>query len=86
MSEVRPARHVVFYTKPGCHLCEQAEDLLDDLRAEIDLTVDKRDITADLALFERYKYEIPVITLDKGGSISGRINVGSLRQALRLDR
>lgn len=85
MSTSRPVRHVVFYTKPGCHLCEQAEDLLDDLRAEIDLTIDKRDITADLALFERYRYEIPVIVVDGGGSIAGCIDVGHLRQVLGVN-
>jgi len=85
MSESRPTRRVIFYTKPGCHLCEQAEDLLDDLRADIDLTVEAIDITTDLAVFERYKYEIPVIAVDGGSSVSGRIDRTSLYQALGLD-
>ena len=48
----RPVRHVTFYTKPGCHLCERAEELLEDLRRDYDLRVTSIDITADLAVFK----------------------------------
>ena len=76
-------RRVTFYTKPGCHLCERAEELLEDLRRDYDVHVTAIDITADLAVFERYKYEIPVIVVAGGGTISGRIDERLLRRALR---
>ena len=77
-----PARRVTFYTKPGCHLCEQAEELLDDLRRDYDLAITSVDITTDLAIYERYKFEIPVVLVDEGGSASGRIDAAALRHAL----
>lgn len=80
----RPARQVTLYTKPGCHLCEQAEELLDDLRREYDLTVTAIDITSDLAIYERYKFEIPVVIVAGGGVASGRIDAAALRYALDL--
>lgn len=78
----RPIRRVTFYTKPGCHLCEQAEDLLDDCRHRYDVRVTAIDITTDLATFERYKYEIPVIVVDGRGTVAGRIDMPGLLRAL----
>ena len=40
------------------------------------------DITADLSLFERYKYEIPVVVVEGGGTVAGRIDERLLRRAL----
>jgi len=78
----RPIRHVTFYTKPGCHLCEYAEELLEDARPDYDLRVTAIDITTDLALFARYRYEIPVIVVEGGADVSGRIDATGLRLAL----
>ena len=82
MRDARPVRHVTFYTKAGCHLCEHAEELLEDLRATHDLRVTAVDITTDLTLFERYRYDIPVIVVESGAAVSGRITAAGLRQAL----
>lgn len=79
----RPVRHVTFYSKPGCHLCEDAEELLDALREDYDLRVTWIDITGDLEIYERYKYEIPVVIVEDGGTASGRIDEAALRRALR---
>ncbi len=78
----RPPRRVTFYTKAGCHLCEQAEELLDALRAEYDLQVTAIDITTNLDIYERYKYEIPVVAVEGGGTAGGRIDEPALRRAL----
>jgi glutaredoxin len=78
----RPVRLVTFYSKPGCHLCEDAEELLDDLRGDYDLRVTRVDITGDLEIYERYKYEIPVVVVENGGTASGRIDEAALRSAL----
>ena len=81
-THTRPVRRVTFYTRPGCHLCEQAEELLTDLRLDYDVHVTSIDITTDLAIFERYKYEIPVVVVEGGGTVAGRIDERLLRRAL----
>ena len=53
-------KRVVLYTRPGCHLCEEAESWL----LEAGVSWQSADITADAALFERYRYRIPVIDVD----------------------
>ena len=52
--------HVVLYSRPGCHLCEEARDML--VRAGA--AFEERDIESDDALFRRYLERIPVIALD----------------------
>jgi glutaredoxin len=77
-------RTVRFYTKPGCHLCEQAEELLEALMAECPLDLEMIDITTDVDIFDRYRYEIPVIAVEGGGTASGRITEADLRRVLHL--
>lgn len=77
-----PLRAICLYGKPGCHLCEQAEELLEDLAAEFSLQVTQIDITGDPALFDRYRYEIPVVMTQSGASVSGRIGEAQLRALL----
>lgn len=76
---LRPSREVTLFTKPGCHLCEQVEELLDGFRFAYDVRVTRVDITTDLAVYERYKYEIPVVVVSGGGTLSGRIAESELR-------
>jgi glutaredoxin len=77
-------RTVRFYTKAGCHLCEQAEELLEALIEECPLDLEMIDITTDVDIFDRYRYEIPVIAVEGGGTASGRITEADLRRILHL--
>ena len=51
---------LIFYSKPGCHLCDGLKEKLDQLD-HLPIQVDVRDITQNPAWFERYQYEIPVL-------------------------
>ncbi len=50
---------LIFYSKPGCHLCEGLEEKL----AELPVQLEKRDITEDEVWFQKYQYEVPVLCL-----------------------
>jgi len=52
------------YSKPGCHLCEEAMALLEGLRAELGFALQERDITSDDALHRAYFERIPVVAVD----------------------
>ncbi|MBL4821694.1 MAG: glutaredoxin family protein [Gammaproteobacteria bacterium] len=52
---------LVFYTTQGCHLCEEAEELLRQLSVEHSLQWQSVDISTDPELFERYGIRIPVL-------------------------
>ncbi len=53
-------RVLELYTRPGCHLCEEALATL----ARMGVPVQERDITQDDALHRRYLERIPVGVLD----------------------
>ena len=55
---------VTLYSRPGCHLCDDARAAIERVRARTPLTLDEVDITADDALHARYLERIPVIALD----------------------
>lgn len=56
------AATLVLYTTSGCHLCEQARQLIDDELARAgDWQLVFRDIADDGALMERYGIRIPVV-------------------------
>ena len=55
-------REVLLFSSLGCHLCEQAEELLHMLQAEgNELLIEKIEITDSEALVERYGVHIPVL-------------------------
>ena len=55
---------VTLYTRPGCHLCDEARAKLEKLRAEVGFEVEEVDIETDDALHAAYLERIPVICLD----------------------
>jgi glutaredoxin len=75
---------VTFYTKTGCHLCEEARDLLDDIAAQMPYDLTEIDIRSDLDIFEKYRYRIPVIIIDETLVIEGRIEYSDLARAFQI--
>lgn len=55
--------------KPGCHLCDDARAVVDQVMTDeqlstINLTLHEQNILEDSALFDRYHEEIPVLLID----------------------
>lgn len=70
---------IILYSKAGCHLCDEARDHLEDLAADHPFELDEIDIRRDEALFERYRYRIPVIVVDGVERLEGRIGAEDVR-------
>jgi glutaredoxin len=69
---------IVLYTKPGCHLCEQVEGWL----LEVGAAWQAVDITADAALYVKYRDRIPVIDLDGREVLAAPIMRAEVRRVL----
>jgi len=54
---------VTLYTRPGCHLCEEAKSLIEPLLAEFGARLREVNIDTDPELQERYNVDVPVIFL-----------------------
>jgi glutaredoxin len=57
-------RTVTLYSRPGCHLCEEAREVLERARERAPFDIDEVDIEADDVLHARYLERIPVVVLD----------------------
>ena len=74
---------VVMYTKDGCHLCEEAYDVLMAVREDRSFVFEMVDITTDKALMDAYGELIPVILINGEERFRYRINEKRLRQELK---
>jgi len=75
-----PSPLVKLYTRPDCHLCEQARAELEAMRvAGQRFALEEIDIESDDGLLSRYLERIPVVELD-GVEVS---ELGLDRDALR---
>lgn len=78
---------VTLYSKAGCHLCDDARAHLEDIAADypqFPIEIEEIDIRRDLALFERYRYRIPVIVVDGVERLEGRIEADDVRALILL--
>ena len=57
-------RTVTLYSRPGCHLCDDAREALERVRARAPFTLQEVDIETDDTLHARYLERIPVVALD----------------------
>ena len=57
-------RTVTLYSRPGCHLCDDAREALERVRAAVPFALHEVDIEQDDVLHARYLERIPVVALD----------------------
>ncbi|MCA9901927.1 MAG: glutaredoxin family protein [Anaerolineales bacterium] len=56
---------VILYTKAGCGLCDEVKHSLNLLQTQSPHQLQEVDITQDDALFQKYRYTIPVVQVGK---------------------
>jgi glutaredoxin len=73
---------VTLYGKPGCHLCEEARAVVEEVRAERAFDLAEVDITRDAELEARYRERIPVVAIDGEEVLELVIERSELQQVL----
>jgi glutaredoxin len=71
------------YTRPGCHLCDEAKTAMIPLIHEAGATLREVNIDEDAVLRERYGWDVPVIFLGARKVAKHRLNVEQFRRQLR---
>ena len=79
---MNPSERVLVLTRPGCHLCENAEAVVDAVCREFGVGWRSQDITDDAELLRRYGNEIPVTFVDGKQHDFWRVDAARLRVAL----
>ncbi|GAA3187358.1 MULTISPECIES: glutaredoxin family protein [Streptomyces] len=75
-------RTVTLVGKPGCHLCDDAQAVIERICAETGASWEKKDITEDAELHRKYWEQIPVILVDGAQHDFWRVDPKRLRAAL----
>jgi glutaredoxin len=73
---------VTLYGKPGCHLCDDARVIVEQVCAELGVGWTEIDITSDPQLFEEYGEQIPVTFVDGRQHDFWRVDPVRLKKAL----
>lgn len=73
---------VLLLTKPGCHLCDVAREIVEIVCAETGDDWHEQSILDDPALNDEYWEKIPVVLVDGHATDFWRVNPERLREAL----
>ncbi|MFJ4688153.1 glutaredoxin family protein [Streptomyces sp. NPDC088789] len=76
------ARLVTLIRKPGCHLCDDAQTVVEKVCGELGVAWEEKDISRDGALHDQYWEQIPVVLVDGRQHTFWRVNEERLRKAL----
>lgn len=78
-----PKPRLTLVGKPGCHLCDDAREIVTAVAGEFDaLELVEESILDDAALHERFVNDIPVVLIDDRVHARWRVKPEKLRQAL----
>jgi len=77
-----PPARVLLIGKPGCHLCDDAREVVARVTAELGERFEERSILDDPDLHERYWEQIPVVLVDGAQHDFWRVDEARLRAAL----
>src|SRR5207302_5732520 len=76
----RGRRDVTLYTRPGCHLCDEAKSAIAPLLREFGACLREVDIDADPVLLERYGPVVPVPFIGSKKAATNRVDLDKFRR------
>jgi glutaredoxin len=76
-------RDVTIYSRPSCHLCEEAKAQIAPLLKEFGARLTEINIDEDPELRARYDYDVPVIFLGSRKAAKHRVDLVQFRRQLR---
>jgi glutaredoxin len=82
MSEPEERPRVTLYSRPGCHLCDAAREVVAEVCAELGESFAEVSVDDDPDLRERFGDEVPVTFVDGRQHDFWRVDATRLRAAL----
>ena len=76
-------RHVLFYTRDGCPLCDEAWEVVEAARRRHGFTLERGDVDADPELAAEYGECVPVVVIDGKVRFRGRVSPVLLERMVR---
>lgn len=75
-------KKLTLYSKPGCHLCEEVKADLLALQPQVGFLFCEQNIEEDAALYELFRYLIPVVDVEDGPLFYAPIDMYTLRACI----
>ena len=74
--------HVIIYSRPGCHLCDEAKAAILSAGCSDLFVLEEINIDSNEALLSKYRYDIPVITIDGAETFIHRVSPREFREKI----
>jgi glutaredoxin len=74
---------VIIYSRPGCHLCEEAKQAIQMSGCPDEYTLDEINIESNSELLRRYRDHIPVITINGVEAFRHRLTSDEFKKRLK---
>jgi len=77
--------HVIIYSRPGCHLCDEAKAAIMSAGCSDRFTLEEVNIESDDELLRKYKHDIPVIAIDGVETFIHRVDSKEFRTRINAE-
>ena len=74
--------HVIVYSRPGCHLCDEAKAVMQNAGCSDNFILEEINIESDDELLRKYKYDIPVVTINGVEVFRHRVNLDQFKKSI----
>ena len=75
--------HVVIYSRPGCHLCDEAKAAILSAGCSDQFVLEEIDIESDEELLRKYKYDIPVVAINGVETFIHRVDPNEFKTRIK---
>lgn len=75
--------HVIVYSRPGCHLCDEAKEVIIGAGCADEFVLEEINIETDDELLARYRYDIPVVLVNGNEAFRHRLDPRKFCELLR---
>lgn len=72
--------HVIVYSRPGCHLCEEAKEAIGAADCEDLFVLEEINIESSRDLLLKYQFEIPVVTINGVEAFRHRVDAERFKE------
>jgi glutaredoxin len=76
---------VIVYSRPGCHLCDEAKSAIEKSNCAERYTLEEVNIESDDELLKKYRHDIPVITIDGVEAFKHRVDPKQFKMRITQD-
>lgn len=74
---------IEIYSRPGCHLCDDAKGVIEPFSRRYPIQITVTDVDSDPALRAAYGTEIPVVMINGVEAFRHRVDSASLERKLK---